>query len=158
MIFCDRKRSRTRDVGGCEIVFLSSVQTTYKKDRRLTGFDTFFTLTISSLSTALLELKNRQSDLETEKNKMMKEKCEKLKKLKLAEYRGKKADMDDKERELCRKTNKLVDDFVSTCDDSPFNQALIEILGNLKGNSYRFLTADCFFYHIKMLGLDLDSN
>lgn len=41
--------------------------------------------------------------------------------------------MDEREKELCRKTNKLVDELMDTCDETPFHQALLNILGNLKG-------------------------
>ena len=93
---------------------------------------------ISTLSTNLLDLKKRQSQLELEKNNLMKEKCERLRKIRLEEYHGKTAQMDEKERELCRKTNVLVDELVSICDDTPFHSALIEILGNLKGNLHKY--------------------
>lgn len=89
---------------------------------------------ISSLSTSMLELKKRQSQLADEHNNLMKEKCSQLKNLRLAEYKGKAKEMDEKERDLCRRTNELVDDVVSKCDDTPFHKALIEILGNFKGN------------------------
>ena len=42
-------------------------------------------------------------------------------------------EMDAKERELCKKTNQLVDELVDTCDETPFHKALIKILGNMKG-------------------------
>ena len=88
---------------------------------------------ISILSSNLLELKKRQSQLEVEKNNLMKEKCERQRKIRLEEYHGKTAQMDEKERELCRKTNQLVDELVEICDNTPFHNALIQILGNLKG-------------------------
>ena len=88
---------------------------------------------ISSLSSTLLDLKKRQSKLQSEKNKIMKDKCSRLKKLSQEEQKGKKTEMDEKEKELCRNTNKLVDEFINTCDDSAFNKALVHILGNMKG-------------------------
>lgn len=88
---------------------------------------------ISSLSANLIELKKRQLRLEDERNNLMKEKCSRLKKLKLEEHRGKTTEADEKEKELCRKTNQLVNEVVDACDDTPFHNALIEILGNLKG-------------------------
>lgn len=63
----------------------------------------------------------------------MKEKCMRLKKLRMEDYKQQSMKMDEKERELRRKTNQLVDDLVKTCDDTPFHNALIQILGNLKG-------------------------
>lgn len=42
-------------------------------------------------------------------------------------------ELEAKERELCKKTNQLVDELVDTCDDTPFHKALIKILGNMKG-------------------------
>ena len=63
----------------------------------------------------------------------MKEKSNRVKNLRLTEFKSKAAELDEKERELCRKTNQLVDALISKCDDSPFQQALIDILGNFKG-------------------------
>lgn len=91
---------------------------------------------IASLSSSLVDLKTRQEKLEQEKNRLAKEKCQKLKEMKMADFNQKSMDMDEKERELCRKTNKLVDDFLSKCDDSPFHKALIHILNNLKGKQH----------------------
>ena len=88
---------------------------------------------ISSLSCNLVELRKRQAQLEDEKNNLMKENCSRIQKKRLEEHKGKRAEVDEKERELCRKTNELVDDLVNTCDDTPFHQALIQILQNLKG-------------------------
>lgn len=59
--------------------------------------------------------------------------CERLKRMRIEEYKKKNKDLDAKEKELCRQTNKLVEELVATCDDSPFHEALIKILGNLKG-------------------------
>ena len=88
---------------------------------------------ISSLSSNLLELKKRQGQLEVEKNNIMKDKCERLRKLRLEEYKGKTKELDAREIELRRKTNQVVDEFVNSCDDSPFHRALVQILGNFKG-------------------------
>ena len=63
----------------------------------------------------------------------MKTKCEMVKKMRLQEYKDKTMEMDKKERELCRKTNQLVDELVEACEDTPFQKALLKILGNLKG-------------------------
>ena len=64
----------------------------------------------------------------------MKEKCDRQKRMSMEEYKGKTAEMDEREKELCQKTNKLVDELVDTCGDTPFHKALIELLRNLKGN------------------------
>ena len=88
---------------------------------------------ISSLSSAMLDLKKRQLSLEKEKSLITQEKCSRLKKLRHDEYKGKANEMDEKERNLCRKTNRLVDEFISTCDETPFHKALVHILENLKG-------------------------
>lgn len=88
---------------------------------------------ISAISATLLELKKRHGRLAEEKENLMREKFLKLKRSRLEEYRQKAADMDEKEKELCRKTNELLDDLIQTCDDTPFQRALVEILGNLRG-------------------------
>ena len=88
---------------------------------------------IASLSSSLVDLKLRQEKLLQEKDKLMKEKSLKIKASRIAEFNQKTTEMDEKERDLCRKTNQLVDDFVQNCDDSPFQKALINILNNLKG-------------------------
>lgn len=53
--------------------------------------------------------------------------------------------MDEKERELCRRTTELVDNLADSCDETPFNKALLQILGNLKGNNIRFVFNFVFF-------------
>ena len=88
---------------------------------------------ISSLSSSLLDLKKRQGQLAIERDKLIQEKCQRLKVMRMEEHKRKTADIDEKERELCRKTNELVDEFVRSCDKTPFHTALIQILGNLKG-------------------------
>ena len=88
---------------------------------------------ISSLSACLLELKSKLSQLENEKDILLQEKCYRMKKLKQHEYNGKTSDMDERERELCRSTNRLVEEFVNSCDQTPFNKALVHVLGNMKG-------------------------
>lgn len=88
---------------------------------------------ISALSTSLFELKKRQRQLSEEKEVLMKEKWERLKKLRILQFKNRNSDMDEREREQCRKTNQLLDEFVSTCDGTPFHNALIQILSNMKG-------------------------
>ena len=56
--------------------------------------------------------------------------------MRLEHYKQMSQELDEKERELCKKTKQLVDDLVATCDDTPFYKALIKILGNLKGLYY----------------------
>lgn len=53
--------------------------------------------------------------------------------LRLEEYKQKSIEMDEKERALCRHTNKLIDQLVDCSDGTPFQKALIQILGNMKG-------------------------
>lgn len=85
----------------------------------------------------MLDLKKKQKDLNEEKNVNLRTKCEQVKKLRLEAYKQKSNELDAKERELCRKTNQLVDELVAICDDTPFHKALIKILGNLKGMGKR---------------------
>lgn len=61
-------------------------------------------------------------------------KYEQMKKKRLDDFKEKNLEMDKKEREQCRKTNQLIQELVDTCDNTPFNKALIKILGNMKGN------------------------
>lgn len=91
---------------------------------------------ISALSISLLDLKKKQSDLNQEKAVELKSKCLRVKQMRLEHYKQMSQELDEKERELCRKTNQLMDDLVAICDDSPFHKALIKILGNLKGLLY----------------------
>ena len=86
------------------------------------------------MTLTLLDLKKKQADLNAEKTIQLRTKCELVKKLRIEAYKKKTLELDEKERELCRKTNRLVDELVATCDDTPFHKALIKILGNLKGN------------------------
>lgn len=59
-----------------------------------------------------------------------------MKKLQLDEFKAKKSELDEKEKELCRKTNQLVEELASTCDDgTPFHKSLLKVLGNLKGKT-----------------------
>lgn len=67
----------------------------------------------------------------------MKSKSEIVRKKRLEEYKEKNKELDKTERNLCRKTNQLMEELVSASDDSPFNKALIKILGNMKGISYK---------------------
>lgn len=89
------------------------------------------------MSITMLDLKKKQKDLNEEKNVNLRTKCEQVKKLRLEAYKQKSNELDAKERELCRKTNQLVDELVAICDDTPFHKALIKILGNLKGMGKR---------------------
>lgn len=110
---------------------------------------------ICNQSASLIELKERQCQLEIEKTIILKDKCEKLRNIRILENRSKSMEMDEKERELCRQTNLLVDELMDTCDDSPFHKALIDILGNFKGILfYRFIAVSDrrqftleFYYH-----------
>ena len=43
------------------------------------------------------------------------------------------AELDNKERELCKRTNQLIQELVETCENTPFHKALLKILGNMKG-------------------------
>ena len=88
---------------------------------------------IATVSNSMLELKIQQSTLHQEKIVQLQTNCDRLKKMRLEEYDKTSKELDEKEKELCRKTNQLVQELVSTCDDTPFHKALIKILGNLKG-------------------------
>lgn len=94
---------------------------------------------ISDVSNSLLELKKKKSALLQERNNHMKTKCDMVKKKRLEEYKQKNKDLDDAERNLCRKTNQLMQELVSASDESPFNKSLIKILGNMKGIYIFFL-------------------
>ena len=94
---------------------------------------------ISEMSGDIIDLKKKRSALIAEKTIEMKNKSEKMKKQRLMQYKEKAKELDEKERNLCRKTNQLVDELVSTCDDTPFHKALIKILRNLKGTHYFML-------------------
>lgn len=89
---------------------------------------------IAKYSLSLLDLKKKQADLIKKKQVDVKNKSTLIKKKRLEEYAQQRKELDTKEKELCRKTNQLVDELVETCDDSQFHKALIKILGNLKGN------------------------
>ena len=89
---------------------------------------------ISELTSSLIELKKKQGQLKVQEATEIESKCAKVKKMRLEQYKKMTKELDAKERDLCRKTNQLVDDLVATCDDTPFHQALIKILRNLKGN------------------------
>lgn len=94
---------------------------------------------ISTLSVSLLDLKKSLKKLENDKNTLMHEKCSRMKKLRQEDYNRKTTDMDEKEKELCRRTNQLVDDLVEACDESRFNKALVQVLRNLKGKIIKFI-------------------
>ena len=88
---------------------------------------------IESISNNMLELKIKQAKLEKERIVQLKNKCDQVKKLRIEDYRKRKTDLDEKERELSRKTTQLVEELAATCDNTPFHKALLKILGNLKG-------------------------
>ena len=85
------------------------------------------------MSSTLMDLNKKRSALEAEKKTQLRTKCEVVRKMRIESYKQKATELEIKERELCRKTNQLVDELVEHCDDTPFNKALIKILGNLKG-------------------------
>lgn len=80
-----------------------------------------------------MELKKKHSQLLEQKTSEIINNGNMIKKFRIEEYRKRSQQLDEKERELCRKTTKLVDELVDTCDETPFHRALIKILGNLKG-------------------------
>ena len=88
---------------------------------------------IETISINMLELKIQQTKLNKEKLVQLKTKCDQVKKMRVEEYRKKKSALDDKERELSRKTTQLVEELAATCEDTPFHKSLLKILGNLKG-------------------------
>lgn len=90
------------------------------------------------MSITMLDLKKKQKDLHNEKAVYLRTKCEAVKKMRLEAYKQKSNELDAKERELCLKTNQLVDELVATCDNTPFHKALIKILSNLKGKIITF--------------------
>lgn len=94
---------------------------------------------ISSISSSLLELKKRYSKLAEEKENLMRDKLIRLKKNRIEEHKQKASQLDEKERELCRRTNELVDKLLKTSDDSPFHRALMDVLGNMKGKIKNFI-------------------
>ena len=61
-----------------------------------------------------------------------------MRKIRLQQYKEKSQELDKKERELCRRTKQLVDELASTCDDTPFHKALIQLLGNFKGTLFQY--------------------
>ena len=63
----------------------------------------------------------------------MKNKSEMVRKIRLQEYKDKSKELDERERDLCQKTNQLVDELVTASDDTPFHNGLIKVLKNLKG-------------------------
>lgn len=85
------------------------------------------------LSSCLNDLKTKQNKMEVERTIQMKTKCEMMKNMRLEEFKQKSNTMSEKEKELCQKTNRLLDELVAACDDSPFHKALIKVLGNMKG-------------------------
>lgn len=92
------------------------------------------------MSNALIDLKKKQSSLIADQTSQMRNKSEIVRKLRLQEYKDKSKELDEKERDLCHKTNQLVDELVSASDDTPFNKALIKILRNLKGTAVKSKT------------------
>ena len=90
---------------------------------------------ISELCSCLLDLKQKQRKLEEERTIQLQTKCDMVKKMRIEEYKQKSNELGEKEKELCMKTNKIVDELVALCDDSPFHKSLIKTLGNMKGKS-----------------------
>ena len=88
------------------------------------------------MSASLLDLKKKQLEVDKERTRHIKDKCEIVKNLRLQEFKNKSQELKDKERDLSRKTNDLVDELVASCDDTPFHRALIKILRNLKGTFF----------------------
>ena len=88
---------------------------------------------ISELTSSLIELKKKQSQLKAQEANEIESKCAKIKKMRLEQYKKMTKELDAKERDLCRKTNQLVDELVAICEDTPFHKALLKILRNLKG-------------------------
>ena len=84
-------------------------------------------------------MKEKKTVVLKEKEQLVKEKSEINKVLKLNENKIRNRELNERERDLSRKTNKLFDELASTCDDSPFNKALLKLLGNMKGNFILFL-------------------
>ena len=97
---------------------------------------------IADLSSRLLDLKKTQSWLIDQKMKNLQSKCQRIKKVRIEEYKQKTSELDAKEKELCRKTNKLVEELANSSEDTPFHHALIKILGNLKGKKMLFLVIE----------------
>ena len=91
---------------------------------------------ISQLSSDLLTLKVKKSKIHKESSAHLKTKCDIVKKNRIDQYKKMSTELDAKERELCKKTNQLVDELVATCGDTPFHKALIKILRNLKGKTF----------------------
>lgn len=93
---------------------------------------------IYDISLSLLALNKTKSQLMADHTRQMQEKCDLLKRNRIQEYKNQRQELDAKERELCRKTNQLAAELVDTSDDTPFQKALIKILGNLKGIFFFF--------------------
>lgn len=94
---------------------------------------------ISQLSSSLLDLKKKKDNIQKETTLHLKNKCDLVKKKRIEEYKVMTTEINAKERELCRKTNQLVDELVDACDDTPFQKALMKVLTNLKGNKVLLL-------------------
>lgn len=88
---------------------------------------------ISTMSASMIDLKKKHSSLMEEIVRLMKKKDEIEKNRKMQKYKEQNQKLDEKERELCRKTNQLLQELASCSDESPFNKALINLLGNMKG-------------------------
>ena len=88
---------------------------------------------IARLSTSLIDLRTQKSQIMGEGYVHLQTKCDLVKKKRMEQYKQMSAALDAKERELCKKTNQLVDELVDSCDDTPFHKALLKILGNMKG-------------------------
>ena len=74
--------------------------------------------------------------LDKQRSEEIKTKCDRVKNQRIQEYKEKTQELSEKERDLCRQTNQLINEFIDTCDDTPFHKALIKILRNLKGIIY----------------------
>ena len=95
----------------------------------------------------MLELKIQQTKLNRENLMHLKTKCDQVKKWRIEEYKKKKDCLDEKERELSRKTTQLVEELAATCENTPFHKALLKILGNLKGNIFHQITFNNFCFN-----------
>ena len=88
---------------------------------------------IESISNNMLALKIQQAKLEKERIVQLQNKFDQVKQLRIEDYRQRKTELDEKERQLSRKTTQLVEELAATCEDTPFHKSLLKILGNLKG-------------------------
>ena len=99
--------------------------------------------------------KKTKNKLNEEKTIQLRTKCDIIKRMRIEEYKQKTNELDQKERELRRKTNLLVDELVATCDDSPFHKALVKILGNLKSKKNKLFSYAYGVYKLSVFILQL---